>query len=71
VGLLEPAAQEGAVLAGELFQLEAARDLDVLQVVAAIRVQVEAFVLLPDTLPVQPLIGPRDEPLDRRLELGG
>ena len=71
VGLLEPAAQESAVLARKLFQLEAAGDLDVLQVVATVRVQVEAFVLLSNALPVQPFIGSRDEPLDRSLQFGG
>jgi hypothetical protein len=67
VGLLEPSAQEGAAPILEFLEFEAARDLDVLQVVAAVRVKVEPLLVLFYSLAFQPLIGLRDEPLDRGL----
>src|SRR5918998_89685 len=65
VGLLEPLAQERAIFARELVELEPAGDLDVLQVVPAARVQVEPPLVFGDALPIQPLVGLGDEPIDR------
>jgi hypothetical protein len=66
VGLLEPPAQEGAAPILELFELVAAGDLDVLQVVAAVSVEVELLLALLYPLAFQPLVRLRDESLDRR-----
>src|SRR5918995_2063823 len=46
VGLLEPSAQEGAAPILEFLELEAAGNLDVLQVVAAVRIKVEPLFVL-------------------------
>jgi hypothetical protein len=57
VRLLEPFAQEGAVAVLQLFQFEGAWDLDVLQVVAAVGVQVEPLVAFRDPFAFEPLVG--------------
>src|SRR5215210_3423939 len=70
VRLLEPPAQEGAVAILQLLELEATGDLDVLQVVAAVGVQVKALVLFGDALALEPFVRLRDKSLDSLLELG-
>src|SRR5918998_499710 len=71
VGLLEPLAQERRVLPRRFVELEAAGDLDVLQVVAAICVQVEPPPVVLDPLAGEPLVGLGDEALNGAFQLGG
>src|SRR5918998_1270243 len=65
VGILEAVAEEGRVFARELVELEAAGDLDVLQVVAAVREEVEPLLVLLHALPVEPYVCLGDQTLHR------
>src|SRR5919112_1204724 len=69
VRLFEPPPQKVAVPLPQLFQLEDARDLNVLQVVPAVGVQVEPLVCLRHALAFEPLVGLGNQPLYGLLEL--
>src|SRR3954447_3749416 len=68
--LLEALPQERAILAFYLVEGELAGDLDVLHVVATIRVEVELAQILLDALSLEPLLGFRLELLHPLTELG-
>src|SRR5215212_7246899 len=65
VCLLEPSTQKCAVAVLQLFEFEGAGDLDVLQVVAAVGVQVEPLVVVRDSFAFEPLVRLGDEPFNR------